>query len=344
MVTIQKDSFGKTKDGSDVSRFTLANKNQMTVQILDYGGTISSIVVPDKHGKLDDVCLGFDDMEGYEKNPAYIGGLIGRVANRIAGGKFSLDGKEYVLPVNNEPNFLHGGFKGFDKVMWTARVENNKLILTYVSPDGEEKFPGEVTSTVVFELTDDNQLKIDYTVTTTKPTPVGLTSHSYFNLGGHGCGKIDDHFMTIKADTYLPVDENVIPTGEIRSLDGLPEDLRKMVRLGDVINDIPGGNGFNCNYNLNHTGQFQQAARAEHRGTGRYLECYTTEPAIQLYTAYAVPSMAGKGGAKYGAYCAFAWEAQHYPDSVNHKHFPNIILHPGETYRQTTSYKFGLID
>ncbi|XP_046364266.2 galactose mutarotase-like [Haliotis rufescens] len=347
MSRVTQDSYGQTRDGSEVTRFTLTNKNDVVVRIINYGGTITEIRVPDRAGRVADICPGFEDMEGYQANPIYMGALVGRVADRIAGATFDLDGKTYNLNANDlqeAPNFLHGGTKGFDKMLWDATIEGNKLVLKYVSPDGEENFPGEVTTVVTYELDDDNGLTLEYTATTTKATPINLTNHVYFNLAGHGAGaaELENHVATVKADTYLPMNNLYIPTGEIKEVAGQPQDLRTPTRVGDRLHNPELGRGFTCNYNLQVTGNKEFAARFEHPGSGRYFECSTTEPALMFYTGHWLNNP-GKGGAVYGRYSAFCLEAQHYPDSVHNPKFPSTILHPGETYRQSTTYRFGVM-
>ncbi|XP_048258923.1 galactose mutarotase-like isoform X4 [Haliotis rufescens] len=340
-MSISQDSFGKSAVGEAVTRYTFQNKNNVLVRVLDYGGIITDIIVPDRKGKMEDVSLGFDNMEGYAGGP-YMGALIGRYANRIAGGQFTLDGASYSLFVNNGPNSLHGGKRGFDKRLWEAKVDGNRLSLKYVSPDGEENYPGEVTLTVTYELTDENELIIDYTATSTKATPVNFTNHAYFNLGGHASGKVDDHLVQINAEHFLPLDENSIPTGEIRGVEGTEWDLRTPVRLGDRLGQVPGGKGFDHNFNLSLSGERRLAARVEHPPSGRWMECHTTEPGVQFYTGFFIKDLKGKEGANYSQFGGFCLEAQHYPDSINQPSFPNSVLRPGEIYRQTTSYTFGV--
>ncbi|KAK7103360.1 hypothetical protein V1264_018275 [Littorina saxatilis] len=343
---ITQDSFGKTKDGREVKRYTLKNSSgSLVVRILDYGGTISEIHVPDRNGELADITLGYDDMAGYESGAACMGAIIGRVAGRIAGGKFTLDGKTYTLCLNHGEHALHGGKVGFDKRLWSGKVEGDKLVLKYVSADGEEGYPGELTTTVSYRVTDDNQLIIEYEAITTKPTPVNLTNHSYFNLAGHDAGTMEDHIVTIDADRFMPIDKYGVPTGEIGKVEGTEWDLRKPVRLGDRLHKVPGGEGFCHNFCLtpNEGSQLRFAARVEHPASGRSIECWTTEPGLQFYNSYYLNQPKGKGGAAYTRFGAFCLEAQHYPNSLHEPSFPNIILRPAETYRQTTVYKFGAV-
>ncbi|CAG5119826.1 unnamed protein product [Candidula unifasciata] len=339
--TITSADYGVTSDGRKVTRYTLTNVNGLVVKIIDFGGAITEIHVPDRDGKLDDVNLGFDTFAEYEVNRPHFGALIGRVANRIAGAQFTLDGQTYKLFANNGPNCLHGGQVGFDRKLWESKVKDDKLILTYVSADGEENFPGELTLTVVYSLDDTDSLTLDYTATTTKKTPVNFTNHSYFNLAGHAAGHINDHVITIPANSFLPLDQYSIPTGEIKAVAGTERDLRTPVRLGDRLTQVPGGIGFDNNFCLDNNGEFVLAARVDHPPTGRYLEVRTTEPGIQFYTAYYLTDVTGKGGVPYQRFGAFCLEAQHYPDSVHQPSFPNSYLNPGETYTQKTVYKFG---
>ncbi|ESO83566.1 hypothetical protein LOTGIDRAFT_236572 [Lottia gigantea] len=342
MSSISQELFGKTANGRDVSRFILSNNNGLTIKILDYGGIITDILLPDNNGKSNDICLGFDDMEGYLTRSPYFGALIGRYANRIAGASFELDGKTYKLAANNGPNALHGGIVGFDKVLWTATIDNDKLLLKYISADGEEGYPGELTVTVIYELTADNELKLDYKATTTKATPVNLTNHTYFNLAGHESNNLNDHVITIPGHSYTVLDENTIPTGEIRPVDGTLLDLRQPVRLGDVLEKVNNGLGFDNNFHLPSVEGMQFGARIEHPPSGRYIECYTTEPGMQFYTCKNLKDTKGKNGVVYKRFGGFCLEAQHYPDSLHHANFPNTILREGDTYKQKTVYKFGV--
>ncbi|KAL3873208.1 hypothetical protein ACJMK2_036350 [Sinanodonta woodiana] len=342
-MSITKEKFGNTDDGEAVYRFTLKNKKNMVVQILNYGGIISNLFTPDKNGKLSDITLGFDDFEAYKtRNDPYFGGLIGRYANRIAKGKFTLDGVNYTLAINNGPNALHGGLKGFDKRIWVDDIVENHLILTYTSQDGEEGYPGKVTVTVIYELTSDNRLIIDYTANTTKPTVINLTNHAYFNLGGQETGSIADHVVRFEADHYLPVDNTSIPTGFVAPVNGTPFDLTNETRLGDRLPQVPGGIGFDHNFCLGKPNWMKHGAWVLHPESGRTLNFYTTEPGVQFYTSYYLNNVAGKGGVVYHQYGGFCLEAQHYPDSPNQPDFPTTVLRPGETYKQTTVYHFGV--
>jgi len=337
------DNFGKTEDGRAVTRYSLSNSKGVCVKIIDYGGIIAEILTPDSKGEVGDITLGFDSVKDYENNPPYFGALCGRVANRIAEGKFTLEGQSYQICVNNGPNSLHGGKEGFNKKLWSGEVKGETVVLKYVSPDGEENYPGELTTTVIYSLDEDSRLKIEYESTTTKTTILNVTNHAYFNLAGHDCGHINDHVMIMHADSYLPLNEHSIPLGEVRKVEGTAYDMRSPVKLGDRLSQVPGGIGFDTNYCLDNNGKMKLATRVEHPPSGRYLEAHTTEPGMQLYTAFYLDGFTAKGGAIYPSLGGFALEAQHYPNSINQPEFPSTILHPGETYRQTTVYKFGVL-
>lgn len=338
---ITSSPFG-THEGKEVTQYTLKNSKGTVIKILNYGGIITNILVSDKNGKMDDVCLGFDDMKGYATNGPYLGALIGRYANRIANGRFTIDGKTYQLDINNGPNALHGGKVGFDKRLWDSKVVGDVLELTYVSADGEEKYPGEVKVTVTYQLTEDNELVIRYSATTSAKTVINLTNHAYFNLAGQGSGTIFDHNVTINADKYTPVDSTSIPTGDISDVQGTAWDLRTKKNIGEVIHSVPGGVGYDHNYCFGKTGWQKYMARVEHPSSGRFLEMYSTEPGVQFYTAFYLNDT-GKGEAAYEKFGAFCLEAQHYPDSPNKPNFPTTLLAPSETYLQTTTYKFGVM-
>ena len=344
------ESFGVTQDGTPVAVYTLKNKNGVEARILTYGGIIQSLKVPDKNGKLGDVVFGYDYLAGYETNSPYFGALIGRYGNRIARGHFTLDGVTYTLATNNVPNSLHGGVKGFDKVVWHARpgvsAQGETLELTYVSHDGEEGYPGKLMVTALYTLTEDNAIRLDYTATTDKDTIANLTQHSYFNLAGQG--DILGHVVYLDADKFTPVDETLIPTGELKPVEGTPFDFRTPTaigaRIGQDDEQLKFGKGYDHNWVVNHPmGQLALDARVTEPTTGRILEVWSTEPGLQFYTGnFLDGSMTGKAGQVYRFRSAFAMEPQHFPDSPNHDNFPSVVLHPGETYHNTIIYKFSV--
>jgi aldose 1-epimerase len=345
--TMQKRSFGKTSGGQAVDLYTLTNKNGMETTIATLGGTVVSLKAPGRGGSFADVVLGFDSLEGYLAPNPYFGALIGRYGNRIGHARFSLDGKEYTLARNNGENSLHGGIQGFDKRVWTARELSDSLELTYVSPDGEEGYPGALTATVKYSLTDANELRIEYTATTDKATVLNLTNHSYFNLAGAGEGDILKHEMTIAADRYTPVDAGLIPTGELRPVEGTPFDFRKPVaigaRIGNDDEQLKLGKGYDHDYVLSAGGgKLALAARVTEPTSGRVMEVLTDQPAVQFYTGnFLDGSIKGKGGKTYGHRYGFCLETQHYPDSPNHPAFPSTVLRPGERYHTVTVYRFS---
>jgi aldose 1-epimerase len=349
---VTETAFGTTPDGKSVSLFTLRNRNGVETRITNYGGIVVSLSVPDRNGKFDDVVLGFDGLAGYlQKDVPYFGALIGRYGNRIAGGKFTLDGKTYTLAKNNGPNSLHGGNVGFDKKVWTAEpgADGQSLKLTYTSPDGEEGYPGTLTATVVYSLSDADELKIDYTATTDKPTVVNLTNHSYFNLAGQGMGDILNHQLQINASRFTPVDKTLIPTGELKEVVGTPFDFTAPHTVGERINDknqqLEFGKGYDHNFVLDGVSgpnaPPRLAARVTEPASGRILEVYTNEPGLQFYTGnFLDGTFTGKQGRVYKFRYGFCMETQHFPDSPNHANFPSTVLRPGETYRTTTIYRF----
>jgi aldose 1-epimerase len=350
--SIKKESFGKLDDGTPVDIYTLRNPAGMQARITNYGGIVVSLLTPDKSGKFDDVVLGFDSLADYFNESPYFGAIIGRYGNRIAKGKFTLNGKEYTFAINNGANSLHGGIKGFDKVVWNAETKQSakdvSLILTYLSKDGEEGYPGNLSVKVIYTLTNANELKISYSATTDKPTVVNLTNHSYFNLAGAGNGDILSHEMTINADRFTPVDSGLIPTGELRSVKGTPFDFTAPAIIGARIdsNDIQlkYAGGYDHNFVLNKKGnEHSFAARVFEKSSGRVLDVYTTEPGVQFYTGnFLDGTLKGKGGKHYGRRCGFCLETQHFPDSPNKPQFPTTTLNPGETYSTTTVYKFSV--
>lgn len=346
---VEKSPFGKTPDGTPVELLTLTNSRGMVAQIMTYGATLIGLQVPDRAGKIEEVTLGFDTLDGYLKGHPYFGSTVGRVANRIARGRFTLDGKEYKLATNNGPNALHGGVKGFDKVVWKAEEvpaqDGVAVKFTYTSPDGEEGYPGTLTATVTYTLTNDNALRLDYTATTDKPTPVNLTNHAYFNLRGPQAEGILGHEVYLAADRYTPVNDTLIPTGEIKPVKGTPLDFTAPrtigARIGEMTNDP---SGYDHNFVLNSGGKsLALAARVHEPKSGRVMEMSTTEPGVQFYTGnFLDGTLTGKGGVVYKKHHGFCLEAQHFPDAVNQSSFPSVILRPGETYRQTTVYKFSV--
>lgn len=340
---VQVSSFGKLADGTPVSLFTLTNGGGLVAKITNYGAIITELHVPDRAGNLGDIVWGFDNIGQYLKAHPYFGATVGRVANRIAKGKFTLEGKTYRLAVNNGPNHLHGGLKGFDKVVWKAESQGAASVkFTYTSPDGEEGYPGTVGVIVLMTLTEKNELTLEYTATTDQPTPVNLTNHSYFNLAGSG--DILSHELMMAADHFTPKDENSIPTGEIKAVKGTPMDFTKPHAIGSRFAQLAEKPvGYDHNYVLNGGGKsLSLTARVFEPRTGRVLEVSTTEPGVQLYTSnYLDGSLTGKGGVVYRQHSAFCLETQHFPDSVNHPNFPSTILRPGQTYRQTTVHKFS---
>jgi len=350
----KKTSFGKAPGGEDVDLYTLTNKNGAEVAISTYGGVVVSLKVPDRHRKLGDVVLGFDSVDGYVGDKSYFGAIIGRYGNRIWHAQFTLDGKTYTLAKNNGENTLHGGIKGFNKAVWTAREISAKdgqaLELTYLSKDGEEGFPGNLHVRVVYTLTDANELKIEYFATTDKNTVVNLTNHSYFNLLGVGLGSGDilGHVLMIEADKFTPVDSGLIPTGELRGVTGTPFDFRNPTAIGKRVDSddeqIKLGKGYDHNFVLRRkmSDRISLAARVTEEASGRVLEVWTTEPGVQLYTGNFLDGSAqGKGGVPYAKRMAFCLETQHFPDSPNHPKFPSTELKPGERYHTTTIYKFS---
>ena len=350
-MSITSKQFGTTADGKQVDIFTLTNSSGVVAQITNFGGIVTSLSVPDRDGNLADVVLGFDDLAGYINEHPYFGTIVGRYANRIAKGKFTVDGKEYSLAINNGPNHLHGGLKGFDKAVWDAQAidtpDGPSLRLMYVSPDGEEGYPGTLTCGVTYTLTDDNALKIEYDAVTDKATVLNLTNHSYFNLAGHNAGDILSHEATINADGFTPADKTSIPTGQIRPVEGTPMDFRTPTEIGARINSddeqIKFGNGYDHNWVLNNKdGQLALAATFYDKTSGRLMEVLTTEPGMQFYTGnFLDGSNIGKGGAVYKQRNAFCVEVQHFPDSPNQPEFPTTILQPDERYTQVTVYRFS---
>ncbi|MGB7747413.1 MAG: aldose epimerase family protein [Verrucomicrobiia bacterium] len=349
--TISQAPFGKTTDGTPVEIYTLRNYNGMEARIMTYGGIVVSLKVPDKKGEFGDVVLGYDNLGDYVRNNPFFGALVGRYGNRIAKGKFTLDGKEYTLAQNNAPNNLHGGPVGFDKKVWKVAKadvgpDGPRLELTLLSPDADQGFPGNLKVTVTYTLTDDNGLRVDYTATTDKDTICNLTQHSYFNLAGKG--DILNHQVFINADKFTPVDDTLIPTGELKPVAGTPFDFRTATAVGIRIdaNDeqIKFGHGYDHNWVINKPlGKLGLAARVTDPATGRAMEVWSTEPGVQFYTGnFLDGSITGKGGWVYELRNGLCFEPQHYPDSPNHPQFPSAELKPGQTYQNTIEYKFSV--
>ncbi len=348
---VNKQNFGSLPSGEQIDLYTLRNSKGMEAAITNYGGRLVSLTTPDRNGKFDDVVLGFDDLAGYlGKNP-YFGAIVGRYANRIANGEFKLDGVAYKLARNNGPNSLHGGLKGFDKVVWKARVISTNdgpgLELKYLSKDGEEGYPGNLNVTVTYTLTENNELKIDYQATTDKDTVLNLTNHSYFNLSGQASGRILQDVVTIDADEFTPSNANQIPTGKLQSVAGTPFDFRKPTPIGARIDEkdpqLEYAKGYDHNFVLNHSGDTPSfAARVSDPDSGRVLEVLTTQPGLQFYTGNHLDgTVKGKGGVVYGFRSAFCMETQHFPNSPNQPNFPSTELKPGQRYHEITVFKFS---
>jgi len=347
--------FGRLPDGRETRLFTLGNAADFQAQISDFGGTVVRLFAPDRDGRLEDVVLGFDSVERYPAESPYFGAIIGRVGNRIADGRFTLDGQTYHVATNNSPGgipcHLHGGNGGFDKVLWAAEPATREgqpaLSLRYTSEEGEEGYPGKLTVEVTYSLTVDQGLRIDYTATTDRATPVNLTNHSYFNLAGAGQGDVLGHEVTLHASRYTPVRPGLIPTGELAPVAGTPFDFARPHPIGERIaadhEQLRLGIGYDHNWVLNSTGGSLALAATVHEPvSGRILEALTTEPGIQFYTGnFLTGKLAGKAGAIYAHRGGFCLETQHFPDSVNQPAFPSTILRPGQTYRSTTVYRFS---
>lgn len=348
---VTRRAFGKLSDGQSVRLYTLTNRHGMQAEITNFGGVLVALKVPDRHGKLADVLLGYDTLAGYlHDHQTYFGATIGRYANRIAFGRFSLDGKTYTLPINNPPNSLHGGAVGFNRRLWRARPESTPqgpaLALRYTSPGGEEGYPGTVQVRVVYTLTNDDALRIDYTATADKDTVVNLTSHGYFNLSGEGSGKVLNTDLTIYAHHYTPINQDMIPTGAIAPVAGTPLDFTRPTPIGARIHDdfeqlkLAGGYDFNYVLDAGASKTPALAAEAYDPATGRVMKLHTTQPGLQFYSANFLKDVHGKHGHIYGPRSAFALEAEHFPDSPNHPNFPSTELKPGQQYHETTIYQF----
>ena len=348
-LVIQQEPFGSA-DGQDVIRYVLSNDNGVRVAILSYGGIVQSVDVPDRTGESANIVLGFDSLEGYTGKDPYFGAICGRYSNRIAKGRFTLNGKEYTLATNNGPNHLHGGIKGFNEVVWQSRPLSKQAAgadavgveLNYTSRDGEEGYPGALKVTVVYTLNNKNELKIEYTATSDKPTPINLTNHSYWNLAGASPGEARDvleHVLMLNCDKYLPVDETLIPTGELKSVEGTPMDFTEPHPIGSRIERVAGG--YDHCYVINgKPDELRLAARVYEPASGRVMEVRTTEPGVQFYTGNFLNGSQAEGG--FEKHEGFCLECQHFPDSPNQPEFPNTILEPGRVYKQTTVHTFSV--
>jgi len=343
-MAVEKGIFGKLSKNGNVEFFVLKNKNGMSAKLISYGATLVSLNAPDKKGKFADIVLGYDSLEGYVADACYLGCTAGRFANRIANAKFSLDGTEYKLAANIGKHHLHGGIKGFDKVLWQGKeFEGNGVVFKYLSPDGEEGYPGNLDISVTYTLTDNNELKISYQASTDKKTVVNLTNHSYFNLADHDKGDILSHRIQINADGMTAVDSEYIPTGQIRNIKSTEFDLTEPKPIGRNIGKL--GLGYDFNYVLNKSSpaELSFVAKVVEPAGGRVMEVFSTEPGVQFYTGNYLNGLKGKSGAVYGKHGAFCLETQHFPDSPNHPDFPSVVLGPGQVYRQLTIHKFSVV-
>ena len=346
MQPVQTEPFGKTQDGQPITQYLLTNKNGLSVSVINYGAIVTEVNVPDRDGQFANVTLGFENLQGYEGNDPYFGAICGRYANRIAKGRFTIDGTEYQLATNNDPNHLHGGDKGFNKAIWRADTFTEEdavgVELNYASLDGEEKYPGELRVTVRYSLTNDDELKIKYIAYSDKKTHINLTNHTYWNLAGQG--SILDHELTLHCDKYLPVDETLIPTGELQPVAGTPMDFTKPAKIGSRFAEVKGDDengGYDHCYVLNESDQQPVlAARVYEPVSGRVMEVFTTEPGIQLYTGNFLDGSQANGG--FQQHHAFCLECQHFPDSPNRPDFPSTLLEPGVFYTQETVHKFSV--
>ncbi len=349
---MMRQQFGVLPDGRSVGLFVLENSNGCSASVTDFGATVTSLVAPDNRRGLSDIVLGFDTLDSYLAGHPYFGSTIGRFGNRIADGRFTLDGQVYHLAQNNGPNHLHGGSTGFGMLLWRVTSDTSpdtqQLQLSHTSPDGEEGYPGRMQISVTFTLSDANELRIDSLATTDRPTIVNLTNHSYFNLAGPAGDTILDHEIMINADHFTPVNADLIPTGEIRPVEGTPMDLRRINRIGSRIDDdddqLRLANGYDHNWVLNRSGEEPTLAAKVHEPiSGRMLEVLTTEPGVQFYTGnFLDGSFVGRTGKPYGRRSGFCLETQHFPDSPNQPGFPSTVLRPGETWQSTTIYRFGV--
>ncbi len=353
-LSVERSPFGVLPSGDSVHLFTLTNANGLELRMMDYGGTVVSLKTPDADGNLGDIVLGFDSLAGYLESSPYFGAVVGRYANRIRKGTFTLDSTTYTLAVNNGSNALHGGIKGFDKVLWHAEPRQDtsgvSVVLTYTSKDGEEGFPGTLAVRVTYTLNNQNEFVVDYHATTDKATPVNLTQHSYFNLAGDGSGDVRNNVLTLDAETYIPVDTTLIPTGEIKPVASTPFDFRTPVAIRDQISkedpQLTIANGIDHTFVINRTEPgLAHAARVVEPTSGRTMDVLTTEPGIQVYTGnFLDGSVVGKSGHVYRLRDAICLETQHFPDSPNQVAFPSTILRPGQTFTSRTVYAFSVVE
>ena len=344
--SLTKNPIGKTPEGVEVEAYTLTNVAGLRATIMTYGATLTSVCVPDRDGRVENVTLTQDSLEDYIKGTPFFGSTVGRYANRIAKGTFRIGDKEYTLAVNNGPNHLHGGIKGFDKAVWKAEpvetAESVGVKFSYESPDGEEGYPGKLSVETTYTLTSDNALKMDYLATTDKPTVVNLTNHAYWNLGGDAVGDILGHKLTLNALEYLPVDDGLIPLGELKDVAGTPMDFTTEHAIGQRIGQVEGGYDHCYVLERKTSGELSLAARVVEPRSGRTMDVYTTQPGVQLYTGNFLDGTKQAGGVSYEKHFGFCLETQHFPDSPNQPNFPSTLLKPGETYRQTTVHRFGV--
>ncbi len=344
--TVEKSAFGRLRDGRRADLYTLTNTTGMIAKITNYGAILTELHTPDKSGRIEDVVLGFDNLGAYQKGHPFFGATVGRYANRIAKGKFTLDGKQYTLVVNNGPNHLHGGMVGFDKALWEAktvrRSDGPAVQFHYISKDGEEGYPGSLDVSVTYTLTNQNALRIDYAATTEKPTVCNLTNHTYFNLAGQG--DVGKHLVQLNCDRFVPVDDTLIPTGELQAVNGTVMDFTTMHAIGDHIDEVgKDPTGYDHAYVINGGGKkLTLAARVTEPTSGRTMEAYTTEPGVQFYTGnFLDGTLTGIGGKVYQKHSGFCLEAGKFPDTPNQPKFPTAELRPGQTYRQRTEYRFS---
>lgn len=350
-ISITKQPFGRTPQGQSVDLYTLTNANGLQATVITYGATVTTLSIPDREGRFADIVLGYEDLNGYIGDNVYLGCTAGRFAGRVAKGKFTLDGVEYPLTINNGPNHLHGGSKGFNKVVWSAKIKKTRdgpaLALTYTSKDGEEGYPGNLSCSVVYAFTNENQLQINYQAKTDKTTIVNLTHHSYFNLAGYDSGDVLGHELTVFADYYAPAEPQwLIPTGEIRSVKGTALDFTTPTTIGTHLKQAPadfGGNngGYDLNYALKNQGKLEIAARVYEPTSGRVLEVLTSEPALQVYTSNFLDGTTKGKGVVYKKYAGLCLEPEHFPDSPNQAHFPSVVLRPDQVYHHTIIYRFS---